>query len=75
MQELLDAELPEINDLGANQNTGVIYNTPGQRGTSHEYVLRRLKRDNPALAEKVIKGELSANRAGVFMPPASYARA
>lgn len=36
-----------------------------QGGTSPAYALRRLKRDNPELAEKVIGGKLSANAAAI----------
>ncbi|GAC1699867.1 MAG: hypothetical protein NVS9B4_00120 [Candidatus Acidiferrum sp.] len=34
-------------------------------GTSATYLLRRLKRDNPALAERVMSGVLSANQAAL----------
>lgn len=43
---------------------GIIYNTLTQ-GTSRTYKIQRLKRDAPEYAEKVIRGELSANRAMV----------
>ncbi len=35
------------------------------RGTGYTYTLRRLKRDRPDLAEKVVSGEMSANAAAV----------
>lgn len=35
------------------------------RGNSPEYALRRLKRDEPELAQRVLKGELSAHAAAV----------
>lgn len=36
-----------------------------QRGTSKSHTLRRLKRDSPALADAVIRGELTANAAAI----------
>ncbi len=36
-----------------------------ERGTEATYTLRRLKRDAPALAQRVLDGELSANAAAV----------
>jgi hypothetical protein len=38
---------------------------PTQHGNAATYTLRRLKRDAPALAEKVVRGELSANAAAI----------
>jgi len=38
---------------------------PEQRGTSQEYTVRRLLRDRPDLAERVIAGELSPPRISV----------
>ena len=35
------------------------------RGTSATHTLKRLKRDNPELAERVVNGELSANAAAI----------
>ena len=34
-----------------------------ERGTSATYALRRLQRDRPDLADRVVEGELSANAA------------
>jgi hypothetical protein len=34
-------------------------------GTSSTYTIARLKRDNPELAERVVNGELSANKAAI----------
>jgi hypothetical protein len=39
----------------------------GDRGTSEAYIIRRLRRDRPDLAERVEHGELSANAAMVQM--------
>jgi hypothetical protein len=36
-----------------------------QRGTNPTYALKRLKRDNPELADKVVRGELSAHAAAI----------
>ena len=55
-------------DLGYHDNVG-------RRGTSGEYVVRRLKRDAPELAEALARGEFpSARAAGIaagFIKPAS----
>src|SRR5262249_53092391 len=37
-------------------------------GTSDTYLLRRLKRDHPKLAEKVVAGEMSAHAAAPSKP-------
>jgi hypothetical protein len=34
-------------------------------GNSSTYTIARLKRDNPELAERVVNGELSANKAAI----------
>jgi hypothetical protein len=45
-------------EKGTNQHTGGCDNiTPTDRGTSAEYLLRRLQRDRPDLVEKVARGE------------------
>jgi hypothetical protein len=40
-------------------------NITGFRGTDPTYTLKRLKRDRPDLAEKVVRGELSAHAAAI----------
>lgn len=66
-----DALTEALGDVGRpSENTEKGYNITlntqaSERGTSADYTLRRLKRDNPALAEKVIQGELSANAAAI----------
>lgn len=65
---LLNLDLPAIGSQGRpNLSENIIYNDlkPAQQGTSREYLISRLKRDNPELAERVIRGELSANRAAL----------
>lgn len=42
-----------------------ITNDPVERGTSKAYTVSRLKRDRPDLFERVVAGELSANRAAI----------
>ena len=49
---------PKRNDKGDNV-------TFSRRGNSPTYLLKRLKRDRPDLADKVISGELSAHAAAV----------
>jgi hypothetical protein len=49
-----------------------------QRGDSETYIRRRLKRDNPDLAERVESGEISAHAAAVqagFKPKTFTVRA
>jgi hypothetical protein len=41
-----------------------IINTLSSQGTSKAYIVSRLKRDRPDLFERVVAGELSANKAG-----------
>ena len=41
--------------------------TVSDRGNSESYTVRRLKRDRPELAEKVIEGEMSANVSAMTM--------
>lgn len=51
---------------GANQHTAAPTNSGcNQYGTGIEPTVARLKRDNPDLAERVIRGELSANAAAI----------
>lgn len=67
---------PELADHGVNQYTGGRCNTTSTRGTS-DYTIRRLKRDYPDLAEQVISGKLTANRAAImagFRPPTMTVR-
>ena len=42
-----------------------IINTLSSQGTSKAYTVSRLKRDRPDLFEKVVAGELSANKAAI----------
>lgn len=67
VRRYVDDELdPALFEHGANQHVGDynIKSSP-RSGTSETYTLRRLKRDRPDLAEKVMNKELSANAAAV----------
>jgi len=67
VQALIRAEMPIIATQLRNENDTFDRSndvTVG-RGNSPTYVLRRLQRDHPALAERVMKGELSANAAAI----------
>ncbi len=65
-QEVEDRLNPKLAKRGANQHTGGGYIvTSSRRGNRESYTLRRLKRDNPTLAKRVIDGELSANAAAI----------
>jgi hypothetical protein len=48
---------------GKDRNDSII--SIAVQGTDKDYTIRRLKRDRPDLAEKVINGELSANAAAI----------
>jgi hypothetical protein len=52
----------ERKDKGDN----VTFSADRDRGNATTYTVRRLKRDNPELAERVINGELSANAAALL---------
>lgn len=58
---------PTHADAGAKGGRGnkASDNVTGFRGNRSTYTLRRLKRDAPELAERVVKGELSANAAAI----------
>lgn len=73
---LLNEELPVIPSRGAprgnenaakikQENKGYSITIDLPRGDNPDYKLRRLKRDNPELAQKVIDGELSAYEAAI----------
>ena len=67
IQALIRAEMPEAAAQPRNENNGFDRRNDLTivRGNSLPYVLRRLQRDHPALAERVVKGELSANAAAI----------
>ena len=56
---------PEANKQGRPEKGDNITFREDQKGTSESYTVRRLKRDRPELAEKVIEGEMSANAAAI----------
>ena len=62
----INNELPPLGRNGTNQHTkqGLTCQTL-KGGNSASYKLQRLKRDAPEYAEKVIRGEISANKAMV----------
>jgi hypothetical protein len=64
----------KANPHGTNQHGGHGNTTSSTVGTTATNTLRRLKRDRPDLAERVVAGEISANaaaiEAGFRKPPA-----
>lgn len=78
-----DPEVKPAPALGLNQhNRGSDNITPTdpRRGTSAEYLVRRLKRDAPAIAEELARGELpsaraAAIKAGIVKVPTMVERA
>jgi len=83
VKEAIMREMPEwptLADAGAKGGRGnkASNNITSFRGTSQAYAIRRLKRDRPDLAEKVIRRELSANAAAIeagFRKPPSPLKA
>lgn len=58
--------LAEHGQIGNGRRRDNVTSTDDEpRGNSATYTLRRLKRDNPELAEKVIKGEMTAHAAAI----------
>jgi hypothetical protein len=58
-----DPDLAEHGDVGNGRSRGDNITSKSDRGTSETYTIARLKRDRPALAQKVVAGEMSANAA------------
>ena len=67
---LRDSKLGVLNEHGANQYETGLCNTKSNSADS-DYIISRLKRDNPELAQKVIYGEISANQAAASVPPST----
>ena len=78
LDEKLDPLIGVVSDLGPPPEAGLAnpsgkkkdslgyHDNVGQRGTSEEYVVRRLKRDAPELATALARGEFpSARAAGI----------
>ena len=61
----------KLNPNGTNQHSqgGVVNNNPKnsymKSSSSEAYIISRLKRDNPEMAQKVLSGELSAHQASI----------
>lgn len=64
---LLDEEVEPLNPNGTNQYTSGDSNTTPRNGDTRdtEYILSRLKRDNPDLARQVMDKRVSANAAAI----------
>ena len=57
--KITDLLNPLIGERGRPGKGDIITFTP-ERGDNPDYLLRRLKRDDPALAERVLRGDVSA---------------
>jgi len=64
VQALIRGEVGKLKDKPGPSNGSNATNSDGDRGAT--YCLRRLKRDNPELAERVVSGDLSAHAAAVL---------
>lgn len=62
---LLEGELEPVNYVGRPSKDNLRNTKIKSDSDDVEYAIRRLKRDAPELAERVIKGEISANAAAV----------
>jgi len=66
VRQLLDAELPPIATQGRPKRDDKVGITNfNERENDSTYALQRLKRDRPDIADKVVRGELSANAAAI----------
>ena len=63
MRDLLNPEAPKHGEVGRGRDR--VRNTNSKASDTESYALRRLKRDRPELAHKVIQGEMSANAAAI----------
>lgn len=61
---LKDSKIPGLAGHGANQHSGGLRNT-NSNGDTADYILARLKRDDPGLAQQLIDGEISAHEAAI----------
>ena len=71
-QHIQEELFEELDTHGTNQHSKVggynITSSKNQgmkRGTGEHYIIARLKRDNPEMAQKVLSGELSAHQASI----------
>lgn len=74
-RQMLLEQMPAVSNKGGQEGNGnaakeknegdniTLVSNP--RGTSATHTLKRLKRDNPELAERVVNGDLSANAAAI----------
>lgn len=66
VQAMIRAEVGAAAEHGANQHYDGVRNAKSSKSSdTATYLLRRLKRDDPALAERVVRGEVSAHAAAV----------
>lgn len=68
VEKLLNEDIPAATahgEIGRGRQRVDPINSKNQGGTSPDYVIARLKRDDPALAEQVVRGELSPNAAAL----------
>lgn len=64
--ELYDPLIPNGGDRKSDQCYNITLKNEGmKRGTGEHYIISRLKRDNPEVAQKVLAGELSAHQASI----------
>lgn len=67
LKRAIEAEVPELQEHGTNRYTDSrgSNTTSKSNGRGKEYIIGRLKRDRPDLAERVLTGEMSASVAAV----------
>ena len=64
-RKALKEAIPPLADHGANQHSSGVDDIKSSGGSDPSYIVSRLKRDHPELAEQVASGELTANAAAV----------
>ena len=66
---------PKNGEIGRGRNSREAITPNSERGTSASYLVRRLKRDRPDLAEALAKGECpSAGAAPILLSPQATLR-
>lgn len=63
VRKLLDGDVEAALPFGTNQHQENVPRSPVGRSDTREKVIARLKRDDPNLAQRVVRGEISPNAA------------
>jgi hypothetical protein len=58
-------DIPKHGEIGGGHATSRVYNVKSGTGNRATYILKRLKRDEPKLFQRVVDGKMSAHAAAV----------